>query len=175
MMKLLLGWALMAATALVSAGEVSASGAWIRLLPGSLPGAGYVELRNEGKDPMALIRIESPAFSDIELHLSSEEDGVAHMQHVERLDLPPGETVVLAPGGYHLMMFGRSAGLTLGGLVPVTLHFPMAVGRSLSSGWPGIRRRSSNRPANRNSILTRKTVRLQPGRGLQRGAEQDFR
>ena len=123
MMKYVLGWALMVMSTAVSAAEVSASGAWIRLLPGSLPGAGYVELKNEGPDPVTLVRIDSPAFDDIELHLSSDEGGVARMQHVERLDLPPGEAVVLAQGGYHLMMFGRTAGLKLGEHVLVTLYF----------------------------------------------------
>jgi copper(I)-binding protein len=123
MMKLLFGWALMAATMLATADPVSASGAWIRLLPGSLPGAGYVELRNEGKEPVALVGVKSPAFSDIEVHRSFEDGGVARMEHIERLELPPGETVVLGPSGYHLMMFERRPGLKLGERVPVSLHF----------------------------------------------------
>ena len=123
MMKLLFGWALMAATMLATADPISASGAWIRLLPGSLPGAGYVELRNEGKEPVALVGVKSPAFGDIEVHRSLEDGGVARMEHVERLEIPPGETVVLGPGGYHLMMFERRPGLKLGGRVPVSLYF----------------------------------------------------
>jgi len=123
MMKLLLGWALMVATTLASADPVSASGAWIRLLPGSLPGAGYVELHNAGQESVALIGVKSPAFGDIEVHRSYEENGVARMEHIEHLELPPGEAVVLGPGGYHLMMFERRAGLKLGGRVPVSLYF----------------------------------------------------
>jgi len=43
------------------------------------------------------------------LHETRIENDIARMQHVEGVEIPPGETVELAPGGTHVM-FMRLAG-----------------------------------------------------------------
>lgn len=126
MMKTMKGCLVAAAMLVVgqaSAAGVTAEEAWVRLLPGTLPGAGYVELKNTGSEAVSLETATSAGFTDIELHRSRERGGMASMEHVERIALPPGEAVVLAPNGYHLMMFGRQPGLEPGGILPVTLGF----------------------------------------------------
>jgi copper(I)-binding protein len=42
------------------------------------------------------------------------------------IPLPPGETVKLQPGGFHIMLLGLSQGLTAGSNVPLTLTFEKA-------------------------------------------------
>lgn len=122
MTKTLLLLLLMAAAAQAAA-EVSADQAWVRLLPGTLPGAGYVELTNRGAVAVSLQSATSDGFADIELHRSYRHDGVAGMERVAAIKIGPGETRALAPHGYHLMMFDRQPGLQAGGTVPVTLGF----------------------------------------------------
>ncbi len=58
-----------------------------------------------------------------ELHDVVTEEGLTRMQHVPVLPIPAGDTVRLAPGGYHVMLMGLSAPLEVGGRVPVGLVF----------------------------------------------------
>ena len=54
--------------------------------------------------------------------------GISHFRTpVEKgLEIPPGGTVTLAPGGFHLMMMGLKGPLKQGTNVPVTLVFEKA-------------------------------------------------
>ena len=52
--------------------------------------------------------------------------GMMTMREVERIELPAGETVVLEPGGYHVMLLDLAAPLELGDTVEVTLTFEVA-------------------------------------------------
>jgi copper(I)-binding protein len=55
------------------------------------------------------------------------EGNVMRMREVEGgLAIPPGATVALAPGGFHLMMMGLKVPLKEGEKVPVTLVFQKA-------------------------------------------------
>ena len=50
------------------------------------------------------------------------------MRRVAALDLPPGRTVELKPGGYHLMLMDLKQPVTTGATVPLTLTFRDASG-----------------------------------------------
>ncbi len=88
-------------------------------------GGGYMIITNTGDTDDALIGV-SADFPKVEIHQSAEEDGVMKMFHVERIDIPAGETVKLAPGGYHVMFMGLSDPLTEGDTIPATLTFENA-------------------------------------------------
>lgn len=88
-------------------------------------GGGYVTIANNGDTDDALIDARAD-FPKVQVHESYEEDGVARMRHVERIALPAGETVELAPGGYHVMFMGLPGPLKAGDEVPVTLVFEKA-------------------------------------------------
>jgi len=107
------------------AGEppVSVSDARMRWLPGDLPMAGYFVITSHSKAPLRLVGAASPAFGDMMVHHSIEEAGVAHMVHVDGVDLNPRQTIEFAPGGYHLMLMDRTRDLHPGEEVPVTLRF----------------------------------------------------
>ncbi len=88
---------------------------------------GYMGVSNNGHHADRLIGVETPAAKSAMLHESSVgADGVAKMSHVEGIDLPAGETVVLEPGGYHIMLMGLTKPLTEGEMVPATLIFEHA-------------------------------------------------
>ena len=54
-------------------------------------------------------------------------DGIMKMRPVpEGVEIPAGETVNLAPGGYHLMLLELKKPITEGEMVPVTLEFEQA-------------------------------------------------
>jgi copper(I)-binding protein len=57
------------------------------------------------------------------LHKSEQKNGMDTMSDVTSVDIPPGQTVKFAPGGYHLMCMKPGPGIKPGRSVPVRLHF----------------------------------------------------
>lgn len=91
----------------------------------ALPGAGYFELT--GFDGMEVLTgASSPVAERIEIHLSSEENGVSRMQKLDEVHLPRTGEMAFSSGGHHLMVFGLSGGLQAGQTVPLTLTFRKA-------------------------------------------------
>ncbi len=89
------------------------------------PGAGFFSIENTGETDQRLLEVRSDGFAEaIEIHNVVEEDGIFRMRAMtDGLVIPAGETVALAPGGMHLMMFGLSEPLTEGSAPSVTLVF----------------------------------------------------
>jgi len=88
-----------------AAGRLEVTGAWIRTAPpGAMMLAGYATLRNTGDAPLTVIGADSEAFGDVSLHESIEIDGVARMDALGSIEIAAGASVVLAPGGKHLML-----------------------------------------------------------------------
>ncbi|MFN3211362.1 MAG: copper chaperone PCu(A)C [Roseovarius sp.] len=85
-------------------------------------GAGFMTITNTGGSGDTLLEIRSD-FPKVEIHTTEETEGVARMIHVETLPIPAGETVELAPGGYHVMFMGLDAPFEEGQKIPATLVF----------------------------------------------------
>lgn len=115
-------------TAAARAGAVAIEAPWIRATPGGAKVAGgYVTLRNAGREPDRLTGAAIPGAGRTEIHSMSMEGGVMKMAPVAGgLALPPGETVALKPGGYHLMFLDLKDGLKAGETVAGTLTFERA-------------------------------------------------
>lgn len=90
----------------------------------SRPGAVYLTIESARDD--RLLSVESPVADRVMIHTTENNDGVNRMVHLDALNLPAGERVVLAPGGTHLMLMGLSERLTEGARFPVTLRFHQA-------------------------------------------------
>lgn len=88
--------------------------------------AGYMGISNAGQQADRLIGIEVDFAAKAMLHTTEFTDGVASMRHVEALEIPAADTVVMAPGGYHIMLMGLKAPLTEGAMLPATLIFENA-------------------------------------------------
>jgi periplasmic copper chaperone A len=89
--------------------------------------AAYFGITNSGADADRLIGVEVSVAASAMLHLSSvNAEGVASMAHVDFIDLPAGETTLLEPGGYHVMVMGPSRALIEGEMVPGALIFEKA-------------------------------------------------
>ncbi|WP_349368618.1 copper chaperone PCu(A)C [Salinarimonas sp.] len=110
------------------AGDIVVETPWSRATPGGAKVAGgYVTLRNEGDTADRLIGGSSEIAERFEVHSMEMVDGVAKMAPVEGgLEIPPGETVALAPGGYHVMFMGLQRPLAEGESFEGTLVFERA-------------------------------------------------
>lgn len=110
-----------------SVGSLTLTDPWARATPSVAPVAGgYVTIVNRGSEPDRLLTVTSPMAERIEVHESTTVDGVARMRPVDTLVIAPGETVVLKPGGLHLMLLKPSAPLRQEERFPATFVFEKA-------------------------------------------------
>jgi len=95
--------------------------------PGQPTGGGYLAVTNRGPAADRLVGAAAPSVAQaLEVHEMRLEGNVMRMREVGTLDLPPGKTVKLEPGGLHLMIMGLKAPLAVGQHVPLTLTFEKA-------------------------------------------------
>ena len=112
------GCAVLAAAA--QAQPVAVNDAWVRVpAPGQKVAGVYMEIVSRANT--ALVAVASPAAARAELHSMALDDGVMRMRPLERIELPAGKAVVLAPGGLHVMLIDVKQPLKPGDKVPLTL------------------------------------------------------
>jgi copper(I)-binding protein len=112
------------ATARQQSGNIVVEDAWIAATnSGATVGAGYVTIRNTGSRTERLTSAASDAADRVELHEMTVTNGMMRMHPVPAIEIPPGGTVTLAPGGLHIMFLDINTPFTAGSTVPVTLHF----------------------------------------------------
>jgi copper(I)-binding protein len=108
-----------------SVGRIIIETPWSRATPPTANvAAGYLTIRNDGDATERFVSASSPSAQRVEIHTMDMVHDVMQMRHLsEGLEIPAGEEVALAPGGYHLMLIGLDAPLAEGDRVPVTLEF----------------------------------------------------
>jgi copper(I)-binding protein len=106
--------------------------AWIRLAPvPSNPSAAYFTIRG-GATEEQLTGVTSPQAARAEMHETMSGDhGMATMAPIKQVAVPAGGTLVFAPSGRHVMLFGLDPAATAGR--EVRLDFAFADGRTLSA------------------------------------------
>jgi copper(I)-binding protein len=87
----------------------------------------YFLVANEGDEADRLIGIRSTAAGMAMLHQSVTDGDTMRMTPVKGgLEIPPASEVVLATGGYHVMLTSLVEPLEVGDIVHVTLEFEVA-------------------------------------------------
>jgi copper(I)-binding protein len=120
--------ALPAQAADVMAGKLKISAAWARATPkGAKVGGGYLTISNTGDASDRLVGGASAVAKEVQIHEMSMVNGVMKMRPVAGgLEIKPGATVTLKPGGYHVMFVGLAQPLKQGEHFKVTLEFAKA-------------------------------------------------
>ena len=114
------------AAALASAGaaacpDLAVEQAWIREAPPGAMSAAYARLVNRGKRPLVVDGARSADFGGAGLHRTViDENGVSRMREGS-LEIPAGGSAMLAPGGWHLMLFDPARLLKAGDTVNLSL------------------------------------------------------
>jgi len=86
------------------------------------PSAGYMDLHG-GRVDVALVGVTSDDVLRMEMHETTEKDGMASMAQLKSIPVPAGKTVKLEPGGKHLMIWGVGEGSKKRGLLTMTLIY----------------------------------------------------
>ena len=107
------------------AGDVVAiMNAWVREThPAATVNAGYMTLVNVGPGEVTLVKVESEAFENIEVHEMVTVEGLMEMREVTDMVIPSIGQIQFEPGGRHLMLMGPKQHFTTGQKVDMTLTF----------------------------------------------------
>ncbi|HYZ16064.1 MAG TPA: copper chaperone PCu(A)C [Candidatus Acidoferrum sp.] len=111
---------------------IAITGAWSR--PAVDTGVVYATIRNDSARAQVLVGASSPRARAVELHESMAmpmQGGTMQgmpadamgMKPVGRIAIPAHGSLVLKPGGYHLMLLGLRSPLRRGERVPIVLRF----------------------------------------------------
>jgi copper(I)-binding protein len=109
--------------------RIEVADAWVRPSIGQgTTSAAYMTIANNGNVGDLLKSARTPRAKSVELHQSTmTADGVMQMRKVEgAIPIEAGESLVLKPGGTHLMLFGLEDALKAGEQLILTLEFANA-------------------------------------------------
>lgn len=116
-----LGAALLVGAAFAAGAQTTVDDAWVRATVPQQKATGmfaHITSAQGGK----LVAATSPVAAIVEIHEMAMEGNVMRMRALPAgLELPPGKTVKLEPGGYHVMLMDLKAQVKAGDTVPVTL------------------------------------------------------
>lgn len=114
--------------------ELRLSDAWAReTVSGQTATAAYLTIENRGESADRLVAVTAPAPARASLHMTRRDQGIARMRPIEGgLEIPPGETVTLEPGGAHIMVQGLAEPLRSGETLRLTLRFTRTGERALA-------------------------------------------
>jgi copper(I)-binding protein len=108
--------------------QLSVSDPWIRAtVPQAKVAGAFMQLKSART--VKLVEVKSPVAGRVELHQMAMEGQTMRMRAVESIELPAGQTVNLASGGYHVMLFDLQHQLKEGEQVPLTLTVVDAAGK----------------------------------------------
>lgn len=112
--------------------DVQISNAWAReTVAGQHGTAAYMEIANRGSGDDRLVRVDAVRPVVAMLHSTTNAGGISRMRSVRDLPVPAGDTLVLSPGGTHLMITGLRSPLRPGDTLPVRLHFEKSGSRAV--------------------------------------------
>lgn len=107
------------------AGGIETSHIQIRATaPGMPVTGGYVTITNHGDADDRLVGASATFAKSVEIHETIHDDGVMKMRQRDGgIELPAGETVMLKPGGLHIMFMGLSETMADGDMREAVLQF----------------------------------------------------
>ncbi len=108
--------------------QVSVGDPWIRAtVPQAKAAGAFMQLKSA--KTVKLVQVTTPVAGRVELHQMAMDGQTMRMRAVESIELPAGQTVNLASGGYHVMLFDLKRQLKEGEQVPMTLTVADAAGK----------------------------------------------
>jgi hypothetical protein len=100
--------------------EVTVQGPWVRATVAQQKVTGAFMAITSTVDAH-VVGITSPVADRVEIHEMKMNSEIMTMRAIPSLPLDAGKTVQLAPGGFHIMLFGLRQQLKAGDSIPLTL------------------------------------------------------
>jgi len=97
------------------------------MIPGSKVAGGYMKITNHGSAPDRLVSASSSFAGETQIHEMKVENDIMTMNEIPGgLEIPPGQTVELKPGGLHVMFMNVASPSKEGDMIKATLTFEKA-------------------------------------------------
>jgi copper(I)-binding protein len=96
--------------------------AWARIADSAATGGAYITLINGNTTAVDIVGAASASADAVEIHETSHHDGMAHMSARPTIRIAPGDSLVMAPGGLHVMLIGLHSALKAGDSVPLVVQ-----------------------------------------------------
>ena len=112
-------------SAIAGSVDVVVEDAWARASVGvSRPGGAYMTIRNSGDEAVTLVGIRTDLAMMPDIHqTSTNAEGVSSMAPAGDIEIAPGESVSLEPGGLHAMLMQLRRPMVEGENFLLTLDF----------------------------------------------------
>jgi periplasmic copper chaperone A len=108
-------------------GLVTVSGAWVRAAAAGSTSAAYMTITNGTLAEEALVGASTAAAANASIHqTTTDSSGMTGMRMTDQVTIPAGKTVMLEPGGYHIMLENLTGDLAAGSTIQLTLTFEHA-------------------------------------------------
>jgi periplasmic copper chaperone A len=96
--------------------------AWVRKAPAVDTAAVYFVLKNNTTKPITVLGATSNLAEHVMIHETSMVEGQSRMRMRDKVTIPPGKSLALAPEGMHVMLSGFRYSVAVGDTVPLTLQ-----------------------------------------------------
>lgn len=101
--------------------QVVVTDPWVRAtVEGQTSSGAYMTITSD--HDLSLVGASSTVAGHVMIHEMRNHNGMMMMMPVERLPLPAGKAVALAPGHYHVMLEGLTRRIRVGDTVPLKLR-----------------------------------------------------
>jgi copper(I)-binding protein len=108
--------------------QVTVSEPWARAtVPQQKASGAFMQVRSAA--PARLVAVNSPVAASVELHKMEMTGQMMKMRQVDSIELPAGQVVNLASGGYHIMLMGLKRQLKEGDTIPLSLVIETSNGK----------------------------------------------
>jgi len=108
----------------VAADDIMIHDAWVHSAPPNVKVlAAYLTVMNNSDEARALVKVTSGMFSKVEMHKTEMHGDMMKMIPQEKVIVPAGGSLLLKPGGYHLMLIKPSSVPKKGDEVDLELIF----------------------------------------------------
>ena len=97
--------------------------AWARTADSGATGGAYLSIVNADSLAVELTGASSEWAVATEVHETMNHDGMSHMMPRTSVPIAPRDSLVMKPGGLHIMLVQLTRALTVNDSVPVTLRF----------------------------------------------------
>ncbi len=103
--------------------ELSVRNAWTLPLGQGMTSGVYLTIDNNTDDGDRLISAFTDVADAVEFHQTFVENDIVRMEPAAGFDIPAGESLLIEPGRYHLMLVNLQRDLSVGESIVVRLHF----------------------------------------------------
>jgi copper(I)-binding protein len=97
--------------------------AWARAADSGATGGAYLTIVNHDSVTVELVAVATALAASAEVHESMQHDGMSHMMPRASVAIGARDSLVMAPGGLHVMLNQLTRALAAGDSVPLTVRF----------------------------------------------------